>query len=65
MWSPETLYRNISGMCFTEDPDDRANFTDVIKTIKKELTEKEISTNEIMQSRYQSDCGDYYLQLGK
>ena len=65
MWSPERLYRNIAEMCFTEDPDYRANFTDVIKIIKKELTEKEISTNEIMQSRYQSNCGDHYLQLGK
>ena len=64
-WSPEALYSNISKACFTEDPDDRANFTDVIKIIEQQLTEKEMSQNEEMRKKYQSNCGDHYLQLGK
>ena len=64
-WSPERLYQNISKACFTEDPDDRANFSDVIKIIEKELTESEISKYEVIRKRYQSECGNHYLQLGK
>ena len=64
-WSPEALYSSISKACFTEDPDDRANFTDVTNIIEQQLTEKEMSQNEEMRKNYQSNCGDHYLQLGK
>ena len=64
-WSPEKVYSSISKACFTEDPDDRANFSDVIQILKQGLTSEEISHNEELRNKYQSECGDHYLQLGK
>ena len=64
LWSPETFYKNISQVCFVNDPDDRGIFADVIKVIENELLPEEMTNYDDMSKNYESVCCNSYLTLG-
>ena len=53
-WSPETLFKELSSICFISDPDDRGNFSDVVVIIEKQLTSEELTQYSKIKSEYDS-----------
>ena len=52
-------------MCFLEDPNERARFSDVITIVEKELTTEEKLYYENMYNKYQDERAKNYIKLGQ
>ena len=63
-WIPENVYAIISEKCFVENPDERADFDEVIKLIEDHLFESEMSHYTQMIETYESDYASNYLEIG-
>ena len=57
-WSPEALYKPFSKKCFTKTSEGRANFSEVVAMIEKNLLPEEIRAYTERSRMYQS----YYVE---
>ena len=64
-WSPKELFEEVTKLCFVEDPNDRATFSTVVKTIETNLSTEEMSFYEQLDKKYQSERCSNYLKFGK
>ena len=64
-WNPESVYEDISKLCFNEDPNERGTFSEVVSAIENHLSQGELSFYKEMEEKYKSECSDYYMQVGK
>ena len=62
-WLPENVYSSISESCFVEDPNERANFDDVVRILEDQLTENEKSDYVRLIDTYDSDYACNYVKL--
>ena len=58
-WSPETLFKELSAVCFISDPEDRGNFSDVVEIIEKQLMPEELTQYSKIKSEYDSSVKPY------
>ena len=64
-WSPEGCYQKISQVCFTDDTEKRATFSDIVEMIKKELTAEEMNHHTRMCEKYQFSMANDYMKLSE
>ena len=62
---PELLYDELAKVCFLEDPEERANFSEVVKVIEKQLSKQEIAHFERTDEEYQCTRTNNYLKIGQ
>ena len=62
-FSPEEMFKKLSHICFTADPEHRGQFSDIIQLIEKELREDEIVYYVEMKESYQKMRAENYLKL--
>ena len=53
-WSPESLFTNVSEMCFRPDPLERASFSKVLTRLEEELSTSEIKRYNDRKNIYHS-----------
>lgn len=63
-WLPEKVYSSISQICFVQDPDERANFDDVVELLEGHLNEEEKSDYLDMIDTYESEYACNYHNFG-
>ena len=51
-WSPEKVFNDLSNICFVSEPEERGNFGDILKLIKKELLPEELSDYQKRKETY-------------
>ena len=64
-WSPQALFSKISKLCFVSDPQHRGSFSDVVNTLREELTNEELAFYDRMKDTYEYTRSDIYLRLNK
>ena len=64
-WSPQALFSKISKLCFVSDPEHRGSFSDVVNTLRDELTNEELAFYDRMKDTYEYTRSDIYLRLNK
>ena len=64
-WNPELLYDELAKVCFLEDPEERASFSEVVKVIEKQLSKQEIAHFERTDEEYQCTRTNNYLKIGQ
>ena len=62
-WAAVNLYETMSELCFVPEPKMRANFSDLVTMLEKELGGEEVSTHEEMSSKYLSTQTAQYLKI--
>ena len=51
-WSPEKVFNDLSNICFVSEPEERGDFGDILKLIKKELLPEELSNYQKRKETY-------------
>ena len=51
-WTPEKLFNDLSNICFVSEPEERGNFGDILKLVKKELFPEELSDYQKRKETY-------------
>ena len=64
-WDPQRVYKDVTELCFIEDPNERGTFSKVVAAIQAHLSEEELSLYREMEEKYKSERSDYYTRLGK
>ena len=64
-WSPGNLYKDLSTVCFRQDPNERASFSCVVNMIEKDLTNEEKSVYQDLNSKYLDERAKKYIKLGQ
>ena len=65
LWSPASLYKDISEKCFTIDPEKRLNFSNVVQMLEEELSSEEMMIYKQMHEIYQATRANIYLKMGR
>ena len=60
-WSADQFYTRITEKCFIEDPNERSTFTEIVKMIEKELSEKEIKEYRLFQEKHEAIHRNNYI----
>ena len=63
-WSPEQMYKEISGGCFVMNPDIRQSFSDIVKALEAHLTTEEKMICSRTNEMYQKMRAAKYLKFG-
>ena len=64
-WTPNSLYKQISGLCFVSDYHNRASFSDILTIISSKLTVEEKSVHIEMKEKYLSTRTANYLKINR